>query len=893
MDRARQSELEAAQRGLAAAVGLLSASDYIPQPGNNDANGSENGQKRKPNLHLTGMPTGFGGFGMGMVGGDAVMDAAAAEMALRSVQNGMGHRSVTSASATPVTPFDFDAARRLSDELSIASANSFMNAAAVAAVANSPAVNMSANPYMPMISSASSPMNAQFSQAGASMAAASPYADMLPYSPVTILPGNLTPMPSSNRPSSAFGPSYKSAYSASGFDMINILGRVASRPNPHIDLGPVDPNCAFSVVDARAHDFPVVYASPSFETLTGYPLRDVIGRNCRFLQSPTGHVKSGTRREYTDNDAIRYMKENMLAGKECQVTLVNYRRGGQPFLNMVTIIPITWDSDAVAYFVGFQTSLEEISSSGSRSRSGSGSMQMQQRLGMPSNMTPAQSQQIAPAPIPVPQPVAASPMGYFGSGAPLVETMTDGEDPEGVRRFWDKLLLENSDDVLHVLSPKGVFLYASPSCKSVLKYEPEDMVGKSMSDFVHSSDLAPVMRELRESAANAIDVIYRVRQGDGNYIWFECHGKVLTEREKGRKYLVMAGRERRVYQVSWRYAAHADGFWSKLSFAGLYLFVTKTVVETLDLKGEEMVGTTFYRHVPESSAPAIRRALEEVRDRKSATIQHTMQHRKGHYVDVRTTFLPGNDSVSEGEGNGTPEYVIAQTRKFDSNSPAQSEDKTSPLGMTPSPLGVGGGGIVGVIKPVSSPLRTSTAGTPMTIGSTPMRPPSYFGLHRPGADENVFSELATTRTSNWQYELHQLRVTNRRLKEELEETLKARKRKRRKNKAWDVNKVCANCQRRDTPEWRRGPDGKRSLCNRCGLKYAKLVGKTGSKSLNKDDGRGSATPMSGVMGAGSMNPPPVPSLCGPAISPPAGATVSTPHEDVDTPLTMKPETTTQ
>ncbi|ODQ56329.1 hypothetical protein SAICODRAFT_106826 [Saitoella complicata NRRL Y-17804] len=857
----------------------------------------------------------------------------------------MGYQSVTSASATPVTPFDFDAARRLSDELSIASANSFMNAAAVATVANSPAVNMSANPYMPTISSASSPMTAQFSQAGASMAAASPYADMLPYSPITILPGSLTPIPgslssmlpsigtplprqmplmspmppimpqsagpgpsamqqmtpsssgtgsrrtssipSSHRPSSTFGPTYQSAYSASGFDMINILARVASRPNPHIDLGPVDFNCAFNVVDARTHDFPVVYASPSFETLTGYSLREIIGRNCRFLQSPTGRVKSGTRREYTDNEAIRYMKENMLAGKECQVTLVNYRKGGQPFLNMVTIIPITWDSDAVAYFVGFQTSLEEISSSGSRS----GGMQMQQqRLGMgsgvSSNMTPAQSQQIVPVPIPVPQPVVASPMGYFGSGTPLVENMNDGEDPEDVRRFWDKLLLENSDDVVHVLSPKGVFLYASPSCRSVLKYEPEDMVGKSMSDFVHPSDLAPVMRELRESAANAIDVIYRVRQGDGNYIWFECHGKVLIEREKGRKYLVMAGRERRVYQVSWRYAGHADGFWSKLSFAGLYLFVTKTVVETLDLKGEEMVGTTFYRHVPESSAPAIRRALEEVRDRKSATIQHTMQHRKGHYVDVRTTFLPGNDSVSEGDGNGTPEYVIAQTRKFDNKSPAHSEDKTSPLGMTPSPLGVGGGGIVGVINPVSSPLHTPMAETPMTIGSTPMRPPSYFGLHRPGGDENVFAELATTRTSNWQYELHQLRVTNRRLKEELEETLKARKRKRRKNKAWDVNKVCANCQRRDTPEWRRGPDGKRSLCNRCGLKYAKLVGKTGSKVSNKDDGQRSATPMSVVMGAGAMNPPPVPSLSGPAVSPPAGAAVSTPHEEVDTPMTM-------
>lgn len=33
---------------------------------------------------------------------------------------------------------------------------------------------------------------------------------------------------------------------------------------------------------------------------------------------------------------------------------------------------------------------------------------------------------------------------------------------------------------------------------------------------------------------------------------------------------------------------------------------------------------------------------------------------------------------------------------------------------------------------------------------------------------------------------------------------------------------CHSCNRMDTPEWRRGPDGARTLCNACGLHYAKL-----------------------------------------------------------------------
>ncbi|QDS76169.1 hypothetical protein FKW77_007702 [Venturia effusa] len=39
---------------------------------------------------------------------------------------------------------------------------------------------------------------------------------------------------------------------------------------------------------------------------------------------------------------------------------------------------------------------------------------------------------------------------------------------------------------------------------------------------------------------------------------------------------------------------------------------------------------------------------------------------------------------------------------------------------------------------------------------------------------------------------------------------------------------CHSCNRAETPEWRRGPDGARTLCNACGLHYAKLTRKMGA-----------------------------------------------------------------
>lgn len=41
---------------------------------------------------------------------------------------------------------------------------------------------------------------------------------------------------------------------------------------------------------------------------------------------------------------------------------------------------------------------------------------------------------------------------------------------------------------------------------------------------------------------------------------------------------------------------------------------------------------------------------------------------------------------------------------------------------------------------------------------------------------------------------------------------------------------CHSCNRAQTPEWRRGPDGTRTLCNACGLHYAKLTRKMGHKT---------------------------------------------------------------
>ena len=48
-----------------------------------------------------------------------------------------------------------------------------------------------------------------------------------------------------------------------------------------------------------------------------------------------------------------------------------------------------------------------------------------------------------------------------------------------------------------------------------------------------------------------------------------------------------------------------------------------------------------------------------------------------------------------------------------------------------------------------------------------------------------------------------------------------------------ANSSCQHCGLRETPEWRKGPDGFRSLCNACGLFYSKLQRRFGRQETTK------------------------------------------------------------
>ncbi|KAF9870414.1 GATA zinc finger [Colletotrichum karsti] len=609
----------------------------------------------------------------------------------------------------------------------------------------------------------------------------------------------------------------KNVYSKSGFDMLRALWYVATRKNPEIHLGAVDMSCAFVVCDVSLNDCPIIYVSDNFQNLTGYSRHEIVGQNCRFLQSPSGVVEAGSKREFVDDASVYNLKKKIAEGREVQQSLINYRKGGKPFLNLLTMIPIPWDDpNEVRFFVGFQIDLVECPDA---------IAQGQDNGGVKVNYKHSDIGQYIWTP---PTANNAEPESGQTLGVDDVSTLLQQFNPKGAvsdwhKQSWDKMLLENTDDVVHVLSLKGLFLYLSPSAKRVLEYDASELVGNTLSTVCHPSDIVPVTRELKDATTgNSVNVVYRIRRKQSGYTWFESHGSLFFEHGKGKKCIILVGRKRPVFALSRRdLEAHGgigdSELWTKISVSGMFLFVSSNIRSLLDMQPDNLVGTSMQDLMRRESRAEFGRAMEKARRGRIVTCKHEVHNRRGQVLQAQTTLYPGD--ASEGQ---KPTFLLAQTKLLKASSRAIAPAATPPGSVKSASQAHSAQG--NIISDVQKSGPISCAG-----GSTiPGDQDAALA-----ANDNIFDELRTTKCSSWQFELRQMEKVNRILAEELGGLLSNKKKRKRRKGVGNVVRDCANCHTRNTPEWRRGPSGQRDLCNSCGLRWAKQVGRVSPRNSSR------------------------------------------------------------
>jgi PAS domain S-box-containing protein len=111
------------------------------------------------------------------------------------------------------------------------------------------------------------------------------------------------------------------------------------------------------ISDPRLADNPIIAVNAAFCALTGYPVDEIIGRNCKFLAGP------GTEPWLTDK-----ISAGVRERRPVLVEILNYKRDRSPFRNAVLVAPV-FDSDGeLEYFLGSQVELPVQSSGPSSAR---------------------------------------------------------------------------------------------------------------------------------------------------------------------------------------------------------------------------------------------------------------------------------------------------------------------------------------------------------------------------------------------------------------------------------------------------------------------------------------------------------------------------------------------
>lgn len=101
-----------------------------------------------------------------------------------------------------------------------------------------------------------------------------------------------------------------------------------------------------TVADCRLPDMPLMYVNPAFETMTGYAIDDVVGKNCRFLQGPD-----------TDQPALAVLRKAIRMSEPVNVVLRNYKKDGTLFWNKLELAPVRDSEGNLTHYIGIASDI--------------------------------------------------------------------------------------------------------------------------------------------------------------------------------------------------------------------------------------------------------------------------------------------------------------------------------------------------------------------------------------------------------------------------------------------------------------------------------------------------------------------------------------------------------
>ncbi|KAJ9646442.1 white collar 2 type of transcription factor [Coniosporium tulheliwenetii] len=361
------------------------------------------------------------------------------------------------------------------------------------------------------------------------------------------------------------------------------------------------------------------------------------------------------------------------------------------------------------------------------------------------------------------------------------------------RRNWSQRVLEELRDFLHILTPDGRILYVSPSCRFLTGWEPHQLVGKFIVEFIHPDDSGIFVREFNESIAsgNPLRFFHRFRKEDDTYTIFESHGHPHI------------GSEAANFGPNPNGSSFCRGF-----FMMSRPYPTKNAA-LLD---------SFLEHKIENERlmKRIAELRREEQEEQEAQERHWQKKQEGH-----SSVTPSETQRTDGRTDS--EAVSGPTLNY-GGMPPPAKPSISNTALTRQNLDEA----LAASKPDSINDKMARYEGATHLETIEM----LTGLRYRDGERSQGISTGDTSPVLIRGDAGIAILPDR--------DTRAGGEKKKKLKVADEY-VCTDCGTLDSPEWRKGPNGPKTLCNACGLRWAKKEKKRQSIGQGQNPGSNPAS----------------------------------------------------
>ena len=234
-----------------------------------------------------------------------------------------------------------------------------------------------------------------------------------------------------------------------------------------------------------------------------------------------------------------------------------------------------------------------------------------------------------------------------------------------------KLITENSHDIVTLMDLKGDYIFVTPSIKETMGYEPEELIGRNTTEFIHPEDLPKIIASMGnaiEEKVKGAKAEFRFKRKDGEWRWIEVSGGVILD-DDGNPIYIRSNKiditdkkltEEKLKQQEEQYKLVSENSGDVIglhNLDGSFVFISPSVYRLLVLSKEESNVHPFNYIHPEDRSIVEKVFLETIKSkRKDAKASYRLKNAQGEYLWVGVSLsvvLNENDEVA---------YVVTSTR---------------------------------------------------------------------------------------------------------------------------------------------------------------------------------------------------------------------------------------